>query len=43
MATSLSLNKLPWYGQLGMFFVLSLAGAGVFWNYYVRPAQESLA
>ena len=43
MATSLSLNKLPWYGQLGAFFVLSLAGAGVFWNYYVRPAQESLA
>jgi len=43
MAMNLSLNKLPWYGQLGMFFVLSLAGAGVFWNYYVRPAQESLA
>ena len=40
---NLSLNKLPWYGQLGAFFVLSLAGAGVFWNYYVRPAQESLA
>ena len=40
---NLSLNKLPWYGQLGTFFVLSLAGAGVFWNYYVRPAQESLA
>jgi type IV pilus assembly protein PilO len=43
MAMNLSLNKLPWYGQLGAFFVLSLAGAGVFWNYYVRPAQESLA
>jgi type IV pilus assembly protein PilO len=40
---NLSLNKLPWYGQVGAFFVLSLAGAGVFWNYYVRPAQESLA
>jgi type IV pilus assembly protein PilO len=43
VAVNLSLNKLPWYGQLGAFFVLSLAGAGVFWNYYVRPAQESLA
>lgn len=43
MAVNLSLSKLPWYGQLGAFFALSLAGAGVFWNFYVRPAQESLA
>ena len=43
MAMNLSLSKLPWYGQLGAFFVLSLAGAGVFWNYIVRPANESLA
>jgi type IV pilus assembly protein PilO len=43
MAVNLSLNKLPWYGQLGAFFALSLAGAGVFWNFYVQPAQESLA
>ena len=39
---NLSLSKLPWYGQLGAFFALSLAGAGVFWNFYVKPAQESL-
>ena len=43
MAVNLSLSKLPWYGQLGAFFALSLAGAGVFWNFYVKPAQESLA
>ena len=43
MAVNLSLNKLPWYGQLGAFFALSLAGAGVFWNFYVKPAQESIA
>ena len=40
---NLSLSKLPWYGQLGAFALLSLAGAGVFWNFYVSPAQESLA
>ncbi|HKC56850.1 MAG TPA: type 4a pilus biogenesis protein PilO [Vicinamibacterales bacterium] len=43
MAVNLSLSKLPWYGQLGAFFALSLAGAGVFWNFYVKPAQESIA
>jgi type IV pilus assembly protein PilO len=43
MAVNLSLSKLPWYGQLGAFFALSLAGAGVFWNFYVKPAQDSLA
>src|SRR6266850_4525996 len=42
MAVNLSLSKLPWYGQLGAFFALSLAGAGVFWNFHVKPAQESL-
>jgi type IV pilus assembly protein PilO len=39
----LSLSKLPWYGQLGAFLVLSLAGAGVFWNWYAQPAQASIA
>jgi type IV pilus assembly protein PilO len=38
----LSLSKLPWYGQLGAFVALSLAGAGAFWNWYAKPAQASL-
>ena len=32
MAMNLSLSKMPWYGQLGAFAALSLAGVGVFWN-----------
>jgi type IV pilus assembly protein PilO len=39
---NLSLNKMPWYGQVGVFVALSLAAAGVFWNWYARPAQASL-
>src|SRR5215208_3730031 len=40
---NLSLSKLPWYGQLGAFALLSIAGAGVFWNFYAQPAQASIA
>ena len=39
----LSLSKLPWYGQLGAFVVLSLAGAGAFWNWYAQPTQAEIA
>ena len=39
---NLSLSKMPWYGQLGAFVLLSAAGAGVFWNFYAKPAQESI-
>src|SRR6266511_4386676 len=42
MAMNLSRSKLPWYGQVGAFVVLSLAAAGVFWNYYASPAQQSI-
>ena len=42
MAMNLSLSKMPWYGQLGAFALLSIAGAGVFWNFYAKPAQESI-
>jgi type IV pilus assembly protein PilO len=38
----LSLSKLPWYGQLGAFVVLSLAGAGAFWNWYAQPMQGTI-
>lgn len=43
MAINLSLSKLPWYGQVGAFAFLSIAGAGVFWNFYAKPAQESIS
>jgi type IV pilus assembly protein PilO len=39
---NLDLKKLPWYAQVGTFVVLALAGAGVFWNWYARPVQESI-
>jgi type IV pilus assembly protein PilO len=42
MAMNLNLSKMPWYGQIGAFVVLSLAAAGVFWNWYAKPAQASI-
>jgi len=42
MAMNLSLTKAPWYVQLGVFAVIALAGAGVFWNFYAKPAQDSI-
>jgi type IV pilus assembly protein PilO len=42
MAMNLSLNKLPWYGQIGLFVVLSLAGAGVFWHFYASPTGAAI-
>ena len=42
MAMNLSLSKMPWYGQIGAFIALSLAAAGVFWNWYAQPAQASI-
>lgn len=39
----LSLNKLPWYAQVGVFVGLSLAGLGVFYNFYVSPVQAEMA
>jgi type IV pilus assembly protein PilO len=39
----LSLSKLPWYGQLGAFVVLSLGLTGAFWNWYAKPTQAAIA
>jgi type IV pilus assembly protein PilO len=39
---NLSIEKLPWYGQIGVFVLLSLGGAFAFWTYYAKPAQESI-
>ena len=30
---NLSLNKLPWYAQIGAFVLIGVAAAAVFWNY----------
>jgi type IV pilus assembly protein PilO len=42
MAMNLSLNKLPWYGQLGTFVGLAAVGVAVFWYMYAVPAQASI-
>jgi type IV pilus assembly protein PilO len=42
MAMNLSLTKLPWYAQIGAFVGLSIAGAGVFWNFYAVPARTAI-
>jgi type IV pilus assembly protein PilO len=42
MAMSFSFSKMPWYGQVGAFVVLSAAAGGVFWNFYARDAQVAL-
>jgi type IV pilus assembly protein PilO len=40
---SLSLGRLPWYGQIGVFVALSAAGVGGFYHYYESPRQEVIA
>jgi type IV pilus assembly protein PilO len=42
MAINVSLSRLSWYGQVGVFLALALAGVGVFWNFYARPAQDRI-
>lgn len=42
MDMNLSLNKLPWYGQVGLFLALSAGATGAFYNWYAVPAQQSL-
>ena len=43
MAMNLTLDKMPWYGQIGAFVALAAGATGAFWYFYVQPAQESLA
>jgi len=42
MAMNLSLSKMSWYGQIGVFVALALAATGVFWTWYAQPAQASI-
>ena len=39
---STALSKLPWYGQIGVFVVISAALAGAFYYYVETPAQEAM-
>jgi type IV pilus assembly protein PilO len=39
----LNLNKLPWYGQVGLFVVLGIALIGGFYWFYAAPAQVEMA
>src|SRR5262245_3962058 len=40
---ALSLNKLPWYAQLGLFLAMTVAGIGIFYYYYETPARVEMA
>jgi type IV pilus assembly protein PilO len=40
---NLSLKKLPWYGQLGLFAGVAIAVTGAFWYFYAQPTQASIA
>jgi type IV pilus assembly protein PilO len=42
MAISFSLNKLPWYGQLGVFVGIALGLTAGFWHFYASPAQAGI-
>jgi type IV pilus assembly protein PilO len=39
---SISLTKLPWYAQIGAFFLLAVAGVGLFYYYYEMPARADM-
>ena len=39
---NLSLAKLPWYGQIGVFVAIALAGAGAFYYFYEMPQQTEI-
>jgi type IV pilus assembly protein PilO len=39
----LSLNKLPWYTQVGLFVALAAAGVAAFYYLHAVPAEQALA
>lgn len=39
----LGLNRLPWYGQVGLFFGVAAAGVMAFYQFYVSTKQAELA
>jgi len=43
VAINLSLNKLPWYAQVGVFVALSAAAVGSFWYFYADKTMADIA
>jgi type IV pilus assembly protein PilO len=43
VAINLSLNKLPWYTQVGVFIALSAAAVGAFWYLHADQAMQDIA
>jgi len=43
MAINLSLNKLPWYGQVLMFVAIAGAAGGAFYTYVASPMRATIA
>jgi type IV pilus assembly protein PilO len=39
----ISLTKLPWWGQIGAFLLLTISGCGAFWWYIESPARAEIA
>jgi type IV pilus assembly protein PilO len=39
----LSLNKLPWYAQVGMFVAIAIGGVAAFYFLYAAPAAAGIA
>ena len=39
----LSLSKLPWYGQIGAFAVVSALAVAGFWKFYAVEVQADMA
>src|SRR6478672_8353122 len=39
---NLSLNKIPWYAQVGVFVAIAVAGVAVFYQFYVGPANADM-
>jgi type IV pilus assembly protein PilO len=39
---NLSLNKLPWYGQVGLFVAIAFGGVAVFYYLYVMPRSADM-
>jgi type IV pilus assembly protein PilO len=40
---TLSLNRLPWYGQIVAFVIVCAGAAYGFWNFYVKDMQADIA